>query len=73
MGYRKKIIGLVEKFGVPETCKVLGIGIDELFVITMLISGAYLRALGNVDSTTTYSLAPAAMAPKVWRKLGEPS
>ena len=34
MGYRKKIIGLVEKFGVPETCKVLGIGIDELFVIT---------------------------------------
>jgi len=34
MGYRKKIIGLVEKFGVPETCKVLSIGIDELFVIT---------------------------------------
>ena len=45
----------------------------ELLVITIDIRGWYFLAAGNVDSTTTYSLAPATMAPKVCRKFGDPS
>ena len=38
---------------------------EELFVSTKLINGWYLRDAGNVDSITTYSLAPAPIAPNV--------
>ena len=40
---------------------------DELLVSTRLINGWYLRDAGNVDSITTYSLAPAPIAPNVCR------
>ena len=40
---------------------------EELFVRTRLINGWYLRDAGKVDSITTYSLAPAPIAPKVCR------
>ncbi len=34
MGYRKKIIDLVEKFGYNEASKILGLGMGDLYVIT---------------------------------------
>jgi hypothetical protein len=45
----------------------------ELLVMTREVSGSYALALGNVDSTTTYSFAPATMAPKLWKNGGDPS